>query len=116
MQQTPAQAAQLKAALDQVWQKSLPLLRDRVGALEQALTAIQANQLSPELRATVEPLRAYHSFYQSHLKHGYCISEATEAVVRAGGANFYGPMEGASPALRPLVKVHPETGRKSKMW
>jgi HPt (histidine-containing phosphotransfer) domain-containing protein len=51
MQQTPAQAAQLKAALDQVWQKSLPLLRDRVSTLEQALTAIQANQLSPELRA-----------------------------------------------------------------
>jgi HPt (histidine-containing phosphotransfer) domain-containing protein len=51
MQQTPDQTAQLKAALDQVWQKSLPLLRDRVHALDQALTAIQSDQLTPELRS-----------------------------------------------------------------
>jgi HPt (histidine-containing phosphotransfer) domain-containing protein len=51
MQQTPAQAAQLQAAMAQVWQKSLPLLRERVSTLERALTAVQNNQLTPELRS-----------------------------------------------------------------
>jgi HPt (histidine-containing phosphotransfer) domain-containing protein len=51
MQQTPAQAAQLQAAMAQVWQKSLPLLRERVGTLEQALAAIQTDELTPELRS-----------------------------------------------------------------
>ena len=51
MQQTPAQAAQLQAAMAQVWQKSLPLLRDRVNTLGRALAAIQADQLTLELRA-----------------------------------------------------------------
>ena len=54
--QKPAPAAyvmppQLQAALNQVWQKSLPLLQQRVGVLDDALAATKAGQLNPELRA-----------------------------------------------------------------
>jgi HPt (histidine-containing phosphotransfer) domain-containing protein len=51
MQQTPAQAAQLQAAMAKVWQKSLPLLRERVDTLEQALSAVQTDQLTPAIRS-----------------------------------------------------------------
>lgn len=61
--------------------------------------------LPDDLRAKVEKLSAYHSLYYSQAKLGH--------VPKAGSAySGYGFHDGPVP-LRPLVKVHPETGRKS---
>jgi alpha-ketoglutarate-dependent taurine dioxygenase len=61
--------------------------------------------LDDELRAKVESLAAHHSLYYSQAKLGH--------KPRAGSAySGYGFHDGPVP-LRPLVKVHPETGRKS---
>lgn len=61
--------------------------------------------LPDDLRAQVEKLSAYHSLYYSQAKLGH--------VPKAGSAySGYGFHDGPVP-LRPLVKVHPETGRKS---
>jgi alpha-ketoglutarate-dependent taurine dioxygenase len=61
--------------------------------------------LPDDLRAQVEKLSAHHSLYYSQAKLGH--------VPKAGSAySGYGFHDGPVP-LRPLVKVHPETGRKS---
>lgn len=61
--------------------------------------------LPDDLRAKVEKLSAYHSLYYSQAKLGH--------IPKAGSAySGYGFHDGPVP-LRPLVKVHPETGRKS---
>jgi alpha-ketoglutarate-dependent taurine dioxygenase len=61
--------------------------------------------LDPDVRARVEGLSARHSLRYSQSRLGH---------VHAAGSAYsgYGMTEEASP-LRPLVKVHPETGRKS---
>ena len=61
--------------------------------------------LDEALRAKVETLRAYHSLRYSQAKLGHQPSKNSEY-------SGYGFHDGPVP-LRPLVKVHPETGRKS---
>jgi alpha-ketoglutarate-dependent taurine dioxygenase len=61
--------------------------------------------LDGPLRARLEELSAYHSLYYSQAKLGH--------QPKPGSAySGYGFHDGPVP-LRPLVKVHPETGRKS---
>ena len=62
--------------------------------------------LDDETRALVEGLSAYHSLYYSQGRAGYLPSEKNDK----GGYDMYGYHDG-EPSLRPLVKVHPETGR-----
>src|SRR5690349_2987853 len=59
--------------------------------------------LAPEMRARIEPLSAYHSLRYSQGKLGHAH--------KAGSAYSGYGMTVESPPLRPLVKVHPETGR-----
>jgi alpha-ketoglutarate-dependent taurine dioxygenase len=61
--------------------------------------------LDDELRATVESLSAFHSLHYSQAKVGHVPRDG-------GGYGGYGFHDG-DPPLRPLVKVHPESGRKS---
>lgn len=61
--------------------------------------------LDDNLRAKVEGLAAYHSLYYSQAKLGHKPKKGSEY-------SGYGFHDGPVP-LRPLVKVHPETGRKS---
>jgi alpha-ketoglutarate-dependent taurine dioxygenase len=58
--------------------------------------------LTPEMQARLEGLSAYHSLYYSQEQAGF----------RHTTDNIYGFHDKGAP-LRPLVKVHPETGRKS---
>jgi alpha-ketoglutarate-dependent taurine dioxygenase len=58
--------------------------------------------LDPAMRAKLEGLNAYHSIYYSQSRLGY--SHGTD--------NLYGFHDKGEP-LRPVVKTHPETGRKS---
>ena len=59
-------------------------------------------------RARVEPLSAYHSLHYSQSKLGH----APKDKGHDGEYSGYGFHDGPVP-LRPLVKTHPETGRKS---
>jgi alpha-ketoglutarate-dependent taurine dioxygenase len=62
--------------------------------------------LDAEARGKVEKLSAYHSLHYSQSKLGH---ETRKSDGEYGGYGFH---DGPVP-LRPLVKVHPETGRKS---
>ena len=61
--------------------------------------------LDDETRRTAEGLSAYHSLYYSQGRVGYLPSKNDK-----GGYNGYGYHDGEVP-LRPLVKIHPVTGR-----
>ena len=61
--------------------------------------------LEPALRAKIETLNAYHSLFYSQAKLGHFPKKGSEY-------SGYGFHDGPVP-LRPLVKTHPETGRKS---
>ena len=61
--------------------------------------------LDAETRTLTEDLAAYHSLAHSQGRAGYLPSRRTEK----GGYVGYGYHDG-EPPLRPLVKVHPETG------
>lgn len=58
--------------------------------------------LEPARQRQLESLSAYHSFYYSQARHGYIHN--TDQI--------YGFHDKGAP-LRPIVKIHPETGRKS---
>jgi alpha-ketoglutarate-dependent taurine dioxygenase len=62
--------------------------------------------LDETLKARVERLQARHSLHYSQSKLGHQTKKAD------GEYNGYGLHDGPVP-LRPLVKIHPETGRKS---
>ena len=62
--------------------------------------------LDAETRAKVERLSAYHSLHYSQSRLGHQTKKAD------GEYSGYGLHDGPVPR-RPLVKVHPETGRKS---
>lgn len=61
--------------------------------------------LDPALRARIEGLSAHHSLHYSQSRLGHHHQAGSDY----GGYGFH---DGPVP-LRPLVKVHPETGRKS---
>ena len=63
--------------------------------------------LSPAMRERIEGLSAYHSLHYSQAKLGHAHKE---------GSAYSGYGFGVKdPPLRPLVKVHPETGRRCLM-
>ncbi len=62
--------------------------------------------LAPAMRARIAPLAAHHSLHYSQSKMGHATRK------QDGEYHGYGLHDGPVP-LRPLVKVHPETGRKS---
>jgi alpha-ketoglutarate-dependent taurine dioxygenase len=61
--------------------------------------------LDDATRARIAPLAAYHSLHYSQSKLGHAHRDGSEY-------SGYGFHDGPVP-LRPLVKVHPETGRRS---
>lgn len=61
--------------------------------------------LDDDTRALIQDLSAYHSLSYSQGRAGYLPSKNDK-----GGYNGYGYHDG-EPPLRPLVKVHPDTGR-----
>ncbi len=61
--------------------------------------------LDAELRGKIENLAAHHSLFYSQAKLGHKPKKGSEY-------SGYGFHDGPVP-LRPLVKIHPETGRKS---
>lgn len=63
--------------------------------------------LSPEMKARIAHLSAYHSLHYSQAKVGH---EHKEGSTYSG----YG-FQVKDPPLRPLVKIHPETGRPALM-
>ncbi|MDH3680419.1 MAG: TauD/TfdA family dioxygenase [Acidimicrobiia bacterium] len=62
--------------------------------------------LDDETRQRIADLKAYHSLYYSQGRAGYLPSKQNAA----GGYDLYGYHD-LEPSLRPLVKVHPVTGR-----
>jgi len=62
--------------------------------------------LDDDTRARVDSLTAYHSLFYSQGRAGYLPSKKAET----GGYNQYGYHD-KEPSLRPLVKIHPDTGR-----
>lgn len=62
--------------------------------------------LDDAMQAKIAPLQAYHSLHYSQSRIGHRPKAGTEDYRRLGFA-------GDENVLRPLVKTHPETGRKS---
>ena len=60
------------------------------------------DELSPQMQTKLQGLQAYHSLYYSQERAGY--THTTD--------NMYGLHDKGAP-LRDVIKVHPETGRKS---
>lgn len=75
------------------------------GATEWADMRAAYDVLDDDLGAKVESLAAHHSLYYSQAKLGH-------QPKRGSDYSGYGFHDGPVP-LRPLVKIHPETGRKS---
>ncbi len=63
--------------------------------------------LSDEMKAKIADLSAYHSLYYSQAKLGHVPKEDGDSPYNGYGFHDQGP------PLRPLVKIHPETGRPS---
>ena len=61
--------------------------------------------LDDETRGLIADLSAYHSLYYSQGRAGYLPTKNEQ-----GGYSMYGYHD-EEPSLRPLVKVHPDTGR-----
>jgi alpha-ketoglutarate-dependent taurine dioxygenase len=61
--------------------------------------------LADEMKAKIEPLKAFHSLHYSQAKLGQHAGDKDEYT-------SYG-FSVKNPPLRPLVKIHPETGRKT---
>jgi alpha-ketoglutarate-dependent taurine dioxygenase len=82
---------------------SAHVVPDEGGETEWADMRAAYDALDPDLRAGIEPLRAFHSLRYSQSKAG---------VSPAKGLTPYG-FDVDAPPLRPLVKTHPETGRRN---
>jgi alpha-ketoglutarate-dependent taurine dioxygenase len=70
--------------------------------------------LGEEMKAKISSLRAYHSLYHSQAKVGHEGSKGSHKkdFGTDEGYNGYGFHDGPV-SIRPLVKTHPETGRKN---
>lgn len=88
------------AAKASILSAEVPTARD--GETEWADMRAAYDALDPDARGRIESLAAYHSIVYSQAKIGE----------RASSALAYGS-EGHAPPLRPLVKRHPITGRRS---
>jgi alpha-ketoglutarate-dependent taurine dioxygenase len=66
------------------------------------------DSLDPVTREQVDQLSAFHSLYYSQSK----LDQLVATPGQVGEYSGYGFHDGPVP-LRPLVKIHPETGRKS---
>ena len=64
--------------------------------------------LDPAMQARLDPLHAHHSLYYSQAQVGHVVTEAGAGREYSGYGFHSGPVP-----LRPLVKIHPETGRRS---
>ncbi len=69
--------------------------------------------LDPATRARVDCLDAYHSFTEKQARKGLKVTEATGVEVLKGSREIDAPYTDGERRRRPLVKTHPETGRKS---
>lgn len=74
------------------------------GETEWADMAGAYDALSPQMRERIAPLSAYHSLKRSQARIGHDYRR---------GAEHGGYGADVDPPLRPLVKTHPETGRRS---
>lgn len=71
------------------------------------------DELDDEMKARLEGLRAHHSLHHSQSKVGHKTKPVKDGKVNAGGTfGGYGLHDGPV-SVRPLVKAHPETGRKN---
>ena len=90
------------------------IVPDSGGATGFADMAAAYDALDDTRRAQIETLRAHHSLYHSQAKVGHDGSKAThqQRFDSDGTYNGYGFHDGPV-SVRPLVKTHPETGRKN---
>lgn len=79
----------------------------RGGETEWADMRAAYDALDPATRERLADLAAYHSIVYSQARLGHAPPE--QGSVFYGGYGF----DGTPPPLRPLVKIHPETGRPS---
>lgn len=70
--------------------------------------------LNEEMREKIAPLRAYHSLFHSQAKVGHEGKKGSHSKLfdMKNGYNGYGFHDGPI-SIHPLVKTHPETGRKN---
>ena len=88
---------------------------DRGGATGFADMRAAYDALDAETLRTIENLRAHHSLYHSQAKLGHDGKQGSHpdtATNMDKGYNGYGFHDGPI-SVRPLVKIHPETGRKN---
>jgi alpha-ketoglutarate-dependent taurine dioxygenase len=78
---------------------------DEGGETEWADLRAAYDALEDAMRARVETLSAYHSLKYSQIRNGYAPGREDSQMAAL--------MAIRQPPLRPLVKIHPETGRKS---
>jgi len=71
--------------------------------------------LDDAIRQRIEGLRAHHSLYHSQAKVGHQGTAVDDGQVNAGAKDDYGGygFHDGPVSVRPLVKEHPETGRKN---
>ena len=81
------------------------IIPDEGGATGWADMRAAYEALDDETRTKIKDLRAYHSLYYSQKRSGYLPTENAQ-----GGYDMYGYHDKEVP-LRPLVKIHPDTGR-----
>ena len=68
--------------------------------------------LDPATREEIDTLSAFHSLHYSQARIGHVAKRREQRASDPDGYSGYGFHDEGAP-LRPLVKVHPETGRRS---